>query len=62
MNIVLYTLKIDNYLEILTDEEVKDLVAANFSEYFKPVREEKNLRKVGKSFYIFLTTPDKVEK
>ena len=59
---MLYTLKIDNYLEILTDEEVKDFAAINFSEYFKSIREEQNLRKVGKSFYIFLTTPDKVEK
>ena len=59
---MLYTLKIDNYLKILTDEEVKDFAAINFSEYFKSIREEQNLRKVGKSFYIFLTTPDKVEK
>ena len=40
---MLYTLKIDNYLEILTDEEVKDFVAINFSEYFKSIREEQNL-------------------
>ena len=32
---MLYISKIDDYLEILTDEEVKDYVAINFSEYFK---------------------------
>ena len=53
---------IDNYLKILTDEEVKAFVAINFSEYFKSIREEQNLRKVAKSLYIFLTTPDEVEK
>ena len=45
----------------MTDEEVKDFVAINFSEYFKSIREEQNPRKVAKSFYIFLTTPDEVE-
>ena len=54
----------------MTDEEVKDFVAINFSEYFKSVREklfsklneEQNLRKVAILLYIFLSTPDKVEK
>ena len=46
----------------MTDEEAKDFVAINFSEYFKSIREEQNLRKVAKLLYIFLTTPDKVEK
>ena len=46
----------------MSDEEVKDFVAINFSEYFKSIKEEQNLRKVAKSLYIFLTTPDKVEK
>ena len=59
---MLYSPKIDHYLEILTDEEVKDFVAINFSEYFKSLKEEQNLRKVTKSLYIFLTTPDEVEK
>ena len=62
--------KIDGYLKILTDKQVKDFVAINFSEYFKSVREklyfilseEKNLRKAARSLYIFLTTPDEVEK
>ena len=54
--------KIDNYLKILTDEIVKDFVAINFSEYFKSITEEKNLRKVAKSLYILLTAPDEVEK
>ena len=57
-----YIPKIDDYLKILTDEEVEDFVAINFSEYFKSIREEQNLRKVAKSLCIFLTTPDEVEK
>ena len=59
---MLHIPKIDNYLEILTDEKVEDFVARNFSEYFKSIREEQNLRKVAKLLYIFLTTPDEVEK
>ena len=34
----------------------------NFSEYFKSIKEERNPRKVAKSFHIYLTTPDEVEK
>ena len=67
---MLYIPKIDNYLKILTDDEVKDFVAINFSECLKStgeklytkLSEEQNLRKVAKSLYIFLTTPDEVEK
>ena len=59
---MLYIAKIHDYLKILTDEEVKDFVAINFSEYFKFTREEQNLRKVPKSFYIFITTPDDIDK
>ena len=33
-----------------------------FTEYFKSIREEQNLRKVAKLLYISLTTPDEVEK
>ena len=55
---MLYILKIDDYLEILTDEEVKDFVAMNFGE---SISEEQNLRKVTKSVYFFLTTLDEVE-
>ena len=40
---MLYILKIDDYLKILTDEEVKDFVAMNFSEYFKSKRKQQNL-------------------
>ena len=36
---MLYIPKTDDYLEILTDEEVKDFVAIIFSEYFKSIRE-----------------------
>ena len=46
----------------MIDAEVKDFVAIHFSEYFKSIREEQNLRKVAKSLYIFLATPDEVEK
>ena len=46
----------------MTDEEVKDLVTIHSSEYFRSMRGKKNLRKVAKSIYLFLTTPDKVEK
>ena len=55
---MLYIPKIDDYWEILTDEEVKDFVAINFSE---SIREEQNLRKVAKSLDTFLTTPDEVQ-
>ena len=61
-NLILYIPKIDDYLKILTDEEVESFVAINFKEYFKSIREEQNLRKVAKSFYIFLATTDEVEK
>ena len=54
----------------MTDEEVKDFVAVNFSEYFKSTKEKlysklnkkQNLKKVAKSLNIFLTTPDEVEE
>ena len=55
-----YIPKIDDYLKTLTDEEEKDFVAINLSEYFKPIREEQNLRKVAKLLYIFLTISDEV--
>ena len=66
---MLYIPKIGDYSKVLTDDEVKDFVAINFSEYFKSTKEklysklneEQNLRKVAKSLYIFLTTPDEVE-
>ena len=67
---MLYIPKIDDYLNILTDDDVKDFVAINFSEDFKSTKEklyselneEQNLRNVAKSLYIFLSTPDEVEK
>ena len=59
---MLYIPKIHDYLEILTDEEMKDFVAISFSEYFKSIKEEQNLRKVAKLLYIFLKTSDEVEK
>ena len=67
---MLYIQKIGDYINILTDGEMKDFLAINFGEYFKFTREkfysklndEQNLRKVAKSLYIFQTTPDEVEK
>ena len=58
INTMLYIPKIDEYLEILTDEEVKDFAVINFSE---SIKEERNLRKVAKSLYLFLATPDEVQ-
>ena len=47
---MLYIPKIDDYLEILTDEDVKDCAAINFREYIK---ENQNIRRVAKSFISF---------
>ena len=58
----MYIPKFDEYLEILTYEAEKDFPAINFSEYFKSIRKEQNLRKVARSLDIFLATPDKLEK
>ena len=33
-----------------------------FREYFNSIREEQNLRKVAKLLYVFVATPDEVEK
>ena len=52
---------IDDYLEILTDEEVKYFVVINFIEYVKFIKEEKSLRKIAKWLYNFLKTPDEVQ-
>ena len=57
---MLYIPRIDDYFKFLTDE-VNDFVAINFSEYFKSIREVQSLRKVAKSLYIFLETPNEVE-
>ena len=53
-----YISKIDDYLEILNDEEVQDFVVKNFGE---SIREEQNLKKVAKSLFIFPTTTDEVQ-
>ena len=66
---MLYIPKIDDYLRMLTDEEGKDFVVVNFSEYFKPTKEKlysklnkkQILRKVAKSVYITLETPCKIQ-
>ena len=65
---MLYIANIDKYLKILTDEEVKDFVAINFSECFKfrkeklysKISKKQNLIKVTKSLDISLKTPDRV--
>ena len=54
---MLYIPNIYDYLKILTD-----FLAINFSESFKSIGEKQNLRKVDKSLYIFLATPNEVEK
>ena len=59
---MLHILKIDDYLKILTDEAVKDFVAINFSGDLKSMREKQNHKNVARLLYIFLTTPDEVEK
>ena len=59
---MLYIPKTDDYLKILTNEDVKDFVVINFAVYFKFVREKQNLIKVSKSLFIFQTTPDAAEK
>ena len=50
---LLYIPQIYYYLEILTDEEVKDFAVRSFSEYLKSISEEQNLSKVAKSFLYF---------
>ena len=46
---MLHIPKINDYLKIFTDKEVKDFVAIYFSEYFKSITEEQNLIDVAKS-------------
>ena len=53
--------KIDGYLEVLTEKDVKYFVAINFSKYFKSIEKEQNLRKVAKSICFFLTTADQLQ-
>ena len=65
----MYIPNIGDYLKILTDDELKDFLVIDFGKYFKSAREkmysnlseERNLRKVVESLYIFLTTPDEVK-
>ena len=66
---MLYTSKIANYLEILSDEENKDFLAIKL-EYLKSAREalhsklgkKRNLKKVAEWFYTFSTIPDEVKR
>ena len=58
------------FFKNLTGNEVKDFIVINVDEYFKSMKEklyyklyeEQTIRKVAASFYIFLITPDEVEK
>ena len=59
---MLHFVKIDDYLNFLTDKEVKDFVSASFRRYSRSISEEKNLRKAPKSLYIFLIISHEVEK
>ena len=52
---MLYIPKIDDYLEIVTDEEVKNFVVKTFTEN---IRKKENLITDAKSLYIFLITPN----
>ena len=57
---MLYIPKIGDYLKVLTDDEVKDFVAINFSEYFKSSRKKlysklsEELNQVAESLYVQL--------
>ena len=65
-----YIPKFDEYLKILTVDEVEDFVVKHFGEYFKSAKEklysklfeEQNIRKVAEFLYIFLMTSDEVHK
>ena len=50
---MLHIPKIHDYLKILTDEEVKDCVAINFSEYFKSKEKNKIIEKFLNYFISF---------
>ena len=50
---MLYIQKIDDYLEILPDEEVKHFVAIDFSEYFQSIQEDKILARLLNHFISF---------
>ena len=49
---MIYIPKIDEYLNILTDEEVNDFVDINFSEYFKSIEEEQIFKKTLNYFIL----------
>ena len=50
---MLYIPKTDDYLKILTDEEVKNFVAIHFHKYYKSIREEQNSEKLLNRFISF---------
>ena len=57
--------KNDDYLKILTDNEVKDFAFIKFSEstreeLYPKLSVEQNLGKVTELLYIFVETPDEV--
>ena len=59
---MLYNLRIDDCLKILTNDEVKDFVVLNLENLHSKLAEEQILRKVTESLYIFLRTFDQAEK
>ena len=50
---MLYIPKIDNYLKILTGEEVKYLLTINFSKYFKSIGKKNFLESFKNHFISF---------
>ena len=67
MNIMFRIPKIDDYLKILTNNEVKDFALIKFSEstreeLYSKLSVEQNLGKVTELLYIFVETPDEVGK
>ena len=49
---MLYNLRIDDCLKILTNDEVKDFVVLNLENLHSKLTEEQILRKVTESLYI----------
>ena len=64
MSMMFHISKIDDYLKIWTDDELKDFRATSFCEYLKSMKEklysklneERNLGKVVESVYISSNT------
>ena len=57
-----YITKIDDYLKIFADDEVKDFIVINFSKYFKSMKEKLYSKQNLEWLYKFFATPGEVEK